>query len=226
MKKYINLLLGLVFVLSVNLYLRTFTINFPQLKDQARQIVEQHIQDIATATVKKTYPDYSVLTQDKLAENFALQFKNKNQKTLKKQIQEEYAQLRSRYQDASGQTYLLEMDCWNWARYTQNILLFGHPGDKLMRGYNLDNLMLAPSGGIIMWNQFLFWLSAFIYRIFCLFHPVALFAFLFYLPLFYTAIFLVLLYLVISRYWGNLAAVIACLYVGLAPDFLLHSFAG
>ncbi len=226
MKRVPYFIIGLVFVLGVNLYLRTLTINFPQLKGQARQIVEEKIQNIATQTIKKTYSDFSALTQGRLAEVFVSQYKKDHQKGIKKQIQDEYIKLKSHYQDNSGQTYLLEIDCWNWARYTQNVLLFGHPGDKVVDGHNLDILMLSPFGGSLMWNHFLFRLSAFLYKLFCLFWPIPLFSFLFYLPLFFTTIFFIILYLIAYQYGGLLTALFACFYIGLAPDFLLHSSAG
>ncbi|MCX5696562.1 MAG: hypothetical protein NTU54_01080 [Candidatus Omnitrophica bacterium] len=226
MKNRFYFFIGLIFVLGVNLYLRTFTINFPQLKGPARQTVEENIRNSAIKATEKTYPDFSALTRDRLVEVFISQYKKDHQKEIKKKIQDEYAKLKSRYQDSRGQTYLMELDCWNWARYTQNVLLLGHPGDKLAGGYNLDTLMLAPSGSFLVWNHFLFRSSALLYRIFSLFAVIPLFTFLFYLPLVYAVIFFVLLYCVIFKYWGNLAAVITCLYVGFAPDFLLHSSAG
>ena len=48
---------GLSLVLSVNLYLRSFPVNFPQLKDQAKEIVRQIVQQQAMNEVHKKFPN-------------------------------------------------------------------------------------------------------------------------------------------------------------------------
>jgi len=134
--------------------------------------------------------------------------------------------LPQKYQDENGRTFLAELDCWHWARYTQNVVDLGHPGDKIINAKPIDALMLSPLGAEVIWPRLLFYLSAFLYQALGLFWPLPLFTFLFYLPLLFSAGLFLLLFLFCRRYWGNITAIIACLTVGLAPVLINRSSAG
>lgn len=226
MRRYIILFISLGFVLAVNIYFRSFPINFPQLKEQAASIVEQRTYQKASQHIDKNFPKFSNLTKEILLNTLISDYRRQNKVEIKKQIQEEYFKLKDRFQDVTGQTYLMELDCWHWARYTENVYRLGHPGDKIINGRQLDSLMLAPSGSYLPWERFLFYSSAFLYKIFSLIKTVPLFTFVFYLPLFFITIFIVVLYLFCFYRWGNICAIISCLFVGLAPIFLYRSCAG
>ncbi len=224
-KKYTAPFICLLSVLSLNIYFRAFPVNFPQLKTKAKETIEQRVRKEAIEEVDKKFPKFSSLAKDKLIQNL-IRDRNREKQKIKSRIQEEYLKLKDKYQDASGQTYLMELDCWHWARYVENTFSRGHPGDKIVNGRQFDTLMLAPEGAYLPWHNFLFYFSSFLYKVFSMIKPVALYTFLFYLPLFFTAIFISILYLFCLRYWGNLCAVVSCLFVGLAPIFLQRSSAG
>lgn len=226
MKKNLITLGGLLLVLALNLYFRGFPVNFPQLKTQAKITVEQKIVQEIIREIDKKFPNFSDLAKNRLINTLLANYKKERKQEIKKRIREEYLKLKDNYQDTKGQTYLMELDCWNWARYVNNVLTVGHPGDKAAEGRQLDSLMLVPTGKYLGWNQFLFYFSAFLYKLFAAIKPVPLFTFLFYLPLFFTTIFIILLYLFSRRLGGDIAAVISCLFAGLYPIFLVHSSAG
>ncbi len=226
MKKKILLVVFLALVLSLNLYFRSFSVNFPQLKDKAKEIIKQKITDEAVEEIHKQYPEYEDIARDRLINKLIYAKNAKNKQTIKALIKKEYLELKDQYQNADGQTYLMELDCWHWARYVENVVYLGHPGDKVVDGRQIDKLMTAPTGGVLAFNQFFYYLSAFLYRVFSFIHPVPLFTFLFYLPLFFTALFIIALYLICSYHWGNISAVVACLFIGLSPVFINRSYAG
>lgn len=217
---------GLSLVLSVNLYLRSFPINFPQLKDQAKEIVRQIVQQQAMNEVHKKFPQYYYSAKDAIVKSEIKQYYRFNRENIRKQTGDFYANMKNRYQDDSGQTYLMELDCWHWARYVENVLKYGHPGDEVIAGRQWDMFMLAPAGAFINWEQFLFYLSAVLYKIFSFFKQVPLFTFCFYLPLFFVSGFLIILYLFSYRYGGHIAGLTSGFIVGLAPIFLPRSCAG
>jgi hypothetical protein len=225
-KKYILTYLCLGFVLALNIYFRSFPINFPQLKIQAKKIIEQQIQEKATQDVYRRFPQFNPLAKDRLIKGRVGDYWRQDAKAIRRQINELYLNIKDRFQDKTGQTYLMELDCWHWARYVENVLRYGHPGDETINGKQWDSLMFAPFGTYMHWDNLLFYLSAFFYKVFCLFKPVPLFTFLFYLPLFYAAIFVIVLYLFSYRFGGNLAAVISSLFIGLAPICLQRTYAG
>jgi dolichyl-diphosphooligosaccharide--protein glycosyltransferase len=227
MKKNLLLAACLTLVLGVNIYYRLFPVYLPQFKTEARDTAERKIREAIVKDIDKKYPEFSALAKSGLVEKTFLQYKKNNAPDVKRRIRQEYAQLKSRYQDAGGQTYLLELDCWNWARYTENVCRLGHPGDKVVNGQQIDSLTLAPGGSALSWSQFLFYFSAWLYKIFSfVFNSVPVYQFVFYLPLVFITIFLIVLYLFCFYRWGNLGATITCLFVGFSPLFVGRSCAG
>ncbi len=226
MKKEIRLIILLAVVLFLNFYLRAFSVDFPQLKFKAKENIKQKFIDEAIDEVNKKFPEYDDKAKDRLINKLINAKNEKNKQTINSLIKTEYLKLKDPYQNAAGQTYLMELDCWHWARYVENVVYLGHPGDKVVNGNQIDKLMNAPIGAALPFNQFLFYLSAFLYRLFSFINPVPLFTFLFYLPLLFTSIFIILLYFLCSYRWGNICAVAACLFVGLSPVFINRSYAG
>jgi len=173
------------------------------------------------------FPGFSDLAKASLFEVYKADYKKNEAGRIKRDTQQEYIKLKDRYQDKYGQTYLMELDCWHWARYVENICNYGHPGDVVVKGKQRDMLMLAPNGeDLLGWNRFLFYSSAFLYKTVRLFGDIRLFAFLFYLPLLFFAVFLAVLYIFCLRFYGLWPAVVSCLFIGLSPIFLARSCCG
>ena len=226
MKKYPWVTIPLLLVVGINIYFRSFPINFPQIKSYAKGMVEQRLRNVMIQDVYRRFPQYDPLAKEKLINSRISEYKKQDKKTIKKQINELYLKLIDKYKDKTGQTYLMELDCWHWARNVENVVRYGHPGDEVIGGRQFDNLMLSPSGSYLPWDQFLFYSSAFLYKLFSIFKPVPLFTFLFYLPLLFITIFIVVLYLFSRSLTGTLGAIISCLYIGLCPIFIPRSCAG
>lgn len=225
-KQRILLYFSLIAVVALNLYFRSFPVYFPQLKIQAKDIIEKSIQQMAAREVQQKFPQFYPTAKDEIVRARIAEYKKQNKKIIQSQIQSLYHQLKDKYQDEHGQTYLMELDCWHWGRYVDNVVNLGHPGDEVIGGRQWDLFMLAPSGFFINWEHFLFYTSAFLYKVFCIFNPVPLFNFLFYLPLFFTWAFIGALFLFCFRYGKVIGAITTCLFVGLAPIFLPRSCAG
>jgi asparagine N-glycosylation enzyme membrane subunit Stt3 len=225
-KKNIIFGISLGACLAINLYLRSFPIYFPQLKTQAKTITEDIIRQYAMRDVQQKFPHYSPSAKDKILESRIKEYRKQNKKELKSQEQKLYGQLKDRFQDASDQTYLMELDCWHWGRYAQNVVLRGRPGDETIAGREWDYYMTAPNGFYLFWEQGLHYFTGFLYKFYSLFRPVEFYTFLFYLPLFFAAIFITVLYICVYRYSGHLGAIFSCLFIGLAPTFLFRSCAG
>lgn len=227
MRRNISAICLLSAVLAINLYFRLFPAYFPQLKQEARGIVHNEIQKKVKKEINITQSDFSPLAKEQLLKRSILEYERGNWPKIKKDIHRQYLKLKSRYQDQNGQTYLMEADGWRWSRYTENVYRFGHPGDIIVNGKQVDRLMFAPDGGEVVSYHFFFYLSAWLYKVFSYVNnslPISIF--LFYLPLFFVAVFLLAVYLFCLSRIGNLGAFISCLFVGLAPVFLSRSCVG
>ena len=226
MKKYIPFVLGLCTVIAINIYFRLFPAYFPQLKTQAKNIVQENLRRSVSQEIFQRFPQFDPHAKEELIKSRVEEYKKFAKEEIKKNTQEIYLQLKNKFQDDSGQTYLMELDCWHWARYVENVLTLGHPGDQEVHGAQLDLFMLAPLGSYLVWDNFLFYFSAFLYKAFSLFYRVPLFTFLFYLPLLFIGFFVAVLYFFGYRLKGAAAAIITALFVGLGSTFIPRSCAG
>ena len=168
MKKAAPLIFFLGLSLGLNLYFRVFPIYFPQLKKAARDAIENGIKQAAAQDVYKKFPQYDPLAKERLLASRISEYKKHNKQTIRRQIHDLYQNLKSKYQHEDGQTYLMELDCWHYARYTEHVFRHGYPGDEIVDGKMRDNFMLAPHGSFLYWDTFLFYLSAFLYKCFSL----------------------------------------------------------
>ncbi|MCM8832028.1 MAG: hypothetical protein NC918_07545 [Candidatus Omnitrophica bacterium] len=226
MKKYIFTSITIGLVLGFNLYFRFYPVYFPQLKEQAQKIVFEGVQQKIAQNIFSKFPQYDLLAKDNLFKTSVNIFRKNYKKDMADQINKLYLQLKDRFQDEEGQTYLMELDCWHWARYVKNVYQLGHPGDEVIDGRQFDKFMLAPKGVYLHWDNFLFYFSATLYKIFSVFKYLPLFKFLFYLPLFFIVLFIIVLYFFSYRLGGNICAFISCIFIGLFASFLPRSCAG
>lgn len=226
MKKRVILIISLGLILGISIFFRSFPIFFPQLKIQAREAVDRTISQSIMKDVQSKFANLYGPAKERLLKSRVAEYKKTNKKTIASQVNNVYKQLKDRFQDDTGQTYIMELDCWHWARYVDNLLKFGHPGDEVIYDKQWDRLMLAPNGMYLKWEQHLYYLTAFLYKAFSIVKNVPFFTFAFYVPLFLAAVFIVVLYLFTYRYSGHIGAIISCLFVGMAPNFLARSCAG
>ena len=217
---------SLALVLLINLYYRSLPINFPQLRVQAREIIEKSIRQSISQEVYKKFPNFYPLANEVIIIDRFSQYKRQARADIDSQVKELYGKLKDKFQDESGKTYIMELDCWHWARYVGNVIKHGYPGDEIKNGRQWDNFMLAPLGFDMHWTQFLFYLAAYMYKFFSLFVKIPLLRFLFYLPVFFSLIFVALLYLFSFRNGRYIGAITASLFVGLSPMLLQRSCAG
>lgn len=227
MKNRIILFAAFVAVLGVNLHIRSFPASFPQLKKSAADtVLRDKISEISRA-VDERYPGIPAPQKERLVADQFDKYRKTQQKDLQARTQEEYQREKDRFQDKAGQTYLMELDCWHWARYVDNVLRLGHPGDIVRDGKQMDMLMTYPDGYEIPWPHFLFYGSAFLYRITSFLIPgLPLNTFLFWLPLFFITLLVTALFFFCARFYGILSAIVACLFTGMAPIFVPRSVAG
>lgn len=226
MKKYLPLSLALLFVVGINLYFRSFPIKFPQLKEQAQKMLEDGISQRSTQDVYQQFSQYDPLAKDRLIKERIADYKKYAANDIRRQQKEIYSKLKDAFQDESGQTYLMELDCWHWTRYVENVLDLGHPGDEVRNGRQYDTFMLSPQGDYLNWDDFLYYFTAWIYRIFSFFKKMTLLHFAFYLPLFFAALFSVVLFLFSFELGGYISGIVSCILVGLSANFIPRSCAG
>ena len=223
-KRWVTVFLFCVCV-GINVHYRLYPAYFPQFKKPAQQIVRKRIVEEAVNKVKGMYPNYPAHVQDRLIEQ-TFNIWSRDKKKVRLMIDQEYRSLKDQYQDDTGQSYLLELDPYQWLRYTANVLKYGHPGEKKVNGQSYDTYMLAPVGMPVFYTQFLFYLAAFLYKILTFFISVRLEVFAFYLPVFFSIIYLSLVFFIARKIFSAPAAFFTVLFIGLTGLFINRSCAG
>lgn len=213
--------------IGINLYLRLFPVWLPQLKRVAIQNLKKVALLKAEKEIEKDYPNLPLRVKKQIV-RAKVNFIFKDKEALRSEIKKEYLKLRDRWQDENNQTYLFELDPYQWLRNTEFVLQYGYPGNKKIgpRKY-IDTYMLAPRGAKVTPHQFLFYFSAYLYRIYTFwFGDIELAKFVFYLPVFFSLIFFVILYFFIRYFFSDLAAFFSVFLVGLGGIFLRRSCGG
>ncbi|MDD3296347.1 MAG: STT3 domain-containing protein [Candidatus Omnitrophica bacterium] len=226
MRKKIFPICFLFLAAGFNIYLLLFPAYFPQYKEQAVFNVDKKMFQEAYEFVEKTRPEFNPLVKEKIAKE-VVTARKKNRKLFKEDTYKEYKKLKSKYQDDSGQTFLLEVDPYCRLRFTRLILENGYPGNKIEGGKVYDTFMLAPLGSQVPSYRFLYYLSAWLYRVPAIFIPaLSLEAFVFYLPVFYAGLLFLILYLFCRHIFTKSSGILAVLFLGLSPAFISRSCAG
>ncbi|MCX7927544.1 MAG: hypothetical protein N2606_05340 [Candidatus Omnitrophica bacterium] len=228
MKNKITSVIILLTIIAINLFYRLYPVDFPQFKEEARLRVKQDIYRQIITQINQDYPQAPSYVKAKIFKKEIKKYYKDNSLKIKQQIHTLYEKLKDRFQDKTGQTYLMELDCWHWARYVENIELHGYPGDIIKGGQQIDIFMNYPDGFSIYWERFFYYLCWFLYKIYSFIFPVFLYTFLFYLPLGFVVILLSLLFFFCKRLdrTTNITGIFTCLVVGLAPIFIPRSCAG
>lgn len=218
---------GLLFVcLGFNVYYRLYPAFFPQLKKEAKSNVLNRLSTGIFSQVDERYPAYNNFAKAQIAE---MVFKNtlKDRKGFNREVEKEYQWLKKPFQDPQGNTYLMELDPYQWLRATENIVDHGYPGTTKIKGTSWDMFVLAPVGVENIPVNALFYTTAYLYKaVKLVFNSLSLEVFCFYIQVFYSFIFLLLLYLLVQKIFSPLAAFISISCIGLNSIIIYRSCAG
>ncbi|MFH1791186.1 MAG: STT3 domain-containing protein [Candidatus Omnitrophota bacterium] len=126
-----------------------------------------------------------------------------------------------------GRVYLLESDPYYWMTMVELVLTNGYPGTSRRGGRIYDDLLGSANGTSMGPNRFLYYLSAYIYRLCRVVVPeLGLGTFLFYLPLAFLLVFFIVLFLFCNRFFSALGGVLAVFFTGFTPMLFYRSSAG
>jgi len=91
-----------------NLYFRAYSINFPQLKMQAVNMVNQQIYNEMQTKAQKLYPKFHSIAINTLATEWSKEWKRQNRQVVSKHIQDVYSNFKQKWQ-YNGQTFLMAL---------------------------------------------------------------------------------------------------------------------
>lgn len=232
MKKNLSIILALLVILSLNVYLRLGTAFLPIAEEWAKVMVGNDIRTQAKGFTDKKFSDLPSESKEKITKDLFDSFEVKKEKEVKEQIIKRRDLIKSNWQDDSGNTFLLEIDCYHWLRLTDNLIRTGRIGDVLTGKQEYDSFMLAPIGMKVeasLHRNFQVYLTAFLFKAIKVFYKnIKLLNLAFYMPLVISCLVLLAVFffsMTVSR--GNIAAAFfSSLTLGLSTVFLNRTLSG
>ncbi len=138
-----------------------------------------------------------------------------------------YEYLLKNYIDENGDRYFFDVDSYQYLLRTKNVLINGFPGDIKKDGAAYDSFTLAPVGNKISNARFLFYLSAFCFRLCSLFADnLSMQNFLFFVPVFYSLVFVAIVYFAARTFYSPVSSFLTGLYIGLNGMLAVRTSAG
>ena len=223
-KKY-KVVLLLIIPIFFAIFFRAYTYDLPITDSFAEESLQQNIKSQLQAQILQQTSDLDQATLDTLVNQQYQQYIKDNRGAFDQQLGEFSKQIKSFYQDDSGQTYLLAIDPYHYYRQAQNVLDNGHVGDELRDGQPLDNHMWGPKGSVVK-NSFHPFIGATFHKISTWFGNDSLMKTMFILPLIFAALAVIPAFFIGRKAGGNLGGLVAAFVLAVHSTFIGRTPAG
>ncbi|MBT7237999.1 hypothetical protein HN865_04025 [Candidatus Woesearchaeota archaeon] len=224
-KYYLTIVILLLIPMFLAGFYRAYTYDLPITDDWAEQSVMNNIQSQIGNNILQQYPDVDQQTYNNLVNQQTSLYLKENSDQINQQINGLSQQIKSQYQDDSGQTYLLAIDPYHSYRQAQNVLENGHVGDEIKDGKPLDDHMMAPNGRTVK-NSFHPFVGATFHKISSIFGNDSLLSSMFIIPLIFSMLSVIPIFFITRKVAGNVGGVIAAILLAISPVFLGRTPAG
>ncbi len=225
-KKYhLTIIVLLLIPIFLAGFFRAYTYDLPVTDNWAEQTVISNIEAQIQQNILQQYSDIDQQSLNNLVKQQLNLYLSENKAEVNSQIEQFSKQIKSQYQDESGQTYLLAIDPYHYFRQAENIIEHGHVGDELVDGKPFDNHMVAPKGSFPN-NNLHPWVGATFYRISSLFGNDSIMAAMFAVPMIFAMLSVIPAFFITRRVAGNFGGFIAATLLAISPVFLGRTPAG
>jgi len=222
-----KLVLLLLIPIILSIFLRVQPAYLPITDNWAENNVYNYYKNDIRTQINQQYPNLPEQNKDVLVEREFQKFLSSQKPMLEQQIKGTSEHFKTKLQNENGQTYLLAIDPYFWARHARNIIENGHPGDELRDGVPYDNHMFAPGGRPTPGDMFNAYLEAYAYKFFSIFNrELDLLKVAFYMPVVLATLAVIPAFFIARRIGGNFGGVIAAIIVAIHPAFLTRTAGG
>ncbi|MFC1727916.1 STT3 domain-containing protein [Nanoarchaeota archaeon] len=208
------------------IFLRVYPAYLPITENWAEKSVYDYYGSQIKAQINQQYPNLPDKNKQVLINQQLEQIIKQNEAGVNEQIKQTAESFKSRFQDESGQTYLLAIDPYTYYRYTRNKVENGHVGDVLKDGEPYDNHMLAPIGRPTKTNLHIE-IEYYLYKIIHTFNNnFSVMAAAFYVPVIIAALAIFPAFFIGRKISGNVGGFFASFLIAIHPAFLTRTAAG
>lgn len=227
-KTFATIVIVLLVLIPVflSVFLRSYPADLPITHDMAENVVVGGIKNSIRSQILQQYPTLGSNELSAEVEKQYAMLMAEQGKAVEDQIKLQADYFKSKFQDDSGQTYMLSIDPYHYYQRSLNILTYGHIGDTLKDGKPYSTYMFAPKGRFLTANLHDY-MGAYLYRLISFFDKdtTLLFA-MFWLPVLFSALAVIPAFFIARRKAGNLGGFIAGFIVAVHPAFLGRTTAG
>jgi dolichyl-phosphooligosaccharide-protein glycotransferase len=208
------------------IFLRATPAYLPATENWAESATYSQIQEQIRNQINQQYPNLPEQNKQNLIDDEFSKILKESSSELDEQIKQRSDYFKSRFQDDSGQTYLLAIDPYHYYRMTNNYLENGHTGTANIEGEPVETFILAPAINPSTPMTFHMFFGAFLIKLWDFFgnsNPMAAF---FWLPVIIASIAIIPAYIIGRRFAGDLGGFFTALVIAIAPSFLTRTAAG
>ncbi len=224
-KKHKVLFLVLI-PLLFSFFLRIQPLYLPITDQWAESTVENYYKSQITQQINTQYPNLPPANKERLANEQLQNLIGQQGPQYQQQMSQLSAQYKEHYRDETGQTYIGDIDSYQWFRYAGDIVEHGYIGDEKRDGVQYDTHMLAPKGKRVG-NSFYPIFGAYFYKIMHAIRPSTTLVWIFFIiPAIISALSVVPAFFIARKIAGNTGGIFAALLVAVNPNIISRTAAG
>lgn len=217
----------LLIPLFITIFFRTYPFYLPVTDDWARSSVDNYYRNQIMGQVSQQYPNLPPENKEAIANENLQKLKQEQKDMYNQQVSQVSQTFKNHFKDETGQTYILDIDPWQWYRYTKNIVEHGYPGDYIRSdGVMIDNHMVAPIGNRVG-KELHPYIGAYLHRFLAFFKSdISVMTSFFLLPVVLSVFMAIGAFFVGRKIGGDLGGFFASIIVVTSPSLLARTTAG
>ncbi|NQU98266.1 hypothetical protein HQ533_02265 [Candidatus Woesearchaeota archaeon] len=223
-KKWLTVLLILI-PLFFSVYFRMYSYYLPVTDDWAYNNIYNGVRSQIAAQVNQQYPNLPSANKNQIIDTQVVDFLKQQDSGLQNEINRLSNDLKSRFQDETGQTYLLAIDPYFYYRYSRNLFENGHMGDLLIDGKPFDNHGVAPLGNFARPHLHPY-LEYYLHKIISIFREQSLMKTVFFIPIILSALSVIPAFFIAKRRIGYFGGFVAAMIVAVHAAYIGRTAGG
>ncbi|MFQ5621016.1 MAG: STT3 domain-containing protein [Candidatus Nanoarchaeia archaeon] len=220
----------LLIPLFFSMHYRMYPADLPITEDYARGNIHNFMRSQIAQDVENNYPHVPADKKSQLVNERFQEQLDQRQGEVDQAIKQNAAQLRQRFQDDTGQTYLIAIDPYTYYREVRNMIENGHVGDEYREvdGKTVSwNTHTRPPVGNQVSSTLHHYVGYYWYKLWSIFNPnVSLLRTFFFIPVIISMLAVIPAFFIARKAGGNIAAFFASMLVAVHPQLLNRTAAG
>ncbi|RMF06660.1 hypothetical protein D6764_01745 [Candidatus Woesearchaeota archaeon] len=221
-----RLIILIAIPMLLSIFLRAQPLYLPITDDWAQRNVESYYKNQISQQINQLYPNLPDANKNALIESEFIKVKQQQAQEIQQQAKDLSKEFKSRFQDESGQTYLLAIDPYLFYRHARNYVRYGRPGEVVVDGVVYD----ALRNGRLMRAQpptFHPWVMSKLHKVISIFKPgISVMGSVFYFPIIVCTLAVIPAFFLARKIGGDFGGFVAAVITAIHPAVLGRTAGG